>query len=203
MNLLKQHVRFGLHCERLLGLVTLGLQHRAADPSLYECCITTAIIRLHDQWAAKCRHIILLSAYGRSNRRCGVRLARASSIASGETPLDVLRRTWSPRRAMPKSWEPHWYDPKDAIRAASLLGLANEPEITTALSAGTTPEILRIVRNAVAHTLPHTLIAFRSRAGLTVRDPLEYAVSINVTNSQLYISQWVDDLKSMLWSALA
>jgi hypothetical protein len=197
--------RFSTACEPIRRILDQG--RTSSDMALRKALLGFAIVRLHDEWSAKCREIILQSASGAAYTRKGVLLGRSSRLL-GESPMPHLRRKWSVKGSTMKStWEPKWYTPSEASRAASLLGLSNEATVTAALGAGTIPDDLRITRNVVVHTLPNTWNQYRSlvrRYGHpSSTTPADFVTLRNTATGLLLFDEWIDSLYLNIIAAVA
>jgi hypothetical protein len=103
---------------------------------------------------------------------------------------------------MSATWEPQWYIPAAAIRAAGLLGVANLVQITNGLGASTAAEEVRITRNVVAHSLPATwsrLHQLEQSLGHTGREsPSDFAVLRFQRIGARHIEKWIAELRACL-----
>lgn len=109
-----------------------------------------ALIQLQDRWNGFCRSLILRSAVGGIRTLSGLNLVRAYS--SEAAALQALRGTFTGRDRKGANWEPKWFDPSEAIDAASRLVIPNYATVSAALGATPSPlEELRCVRNFFAH----------------------------------------------------
>jgi hypothetical protein len=202
MHLLRIYSRFDRHCVRIQELVKTGLaaQHHQ-DQTTFEINLNYAIIALHDAWSCRCRAIVLRSARGHARTASG----RSLTVACLH-PLAMLRRkgVWS-KNGLGKSWEPKWYIPREVIRAAEKLGVANLAEIENGLGACIVADDIRVTRNAVVHSLPDTWAKFRtlqrSRGFRNDESPAEFAVSRVGNTGPRQIEEWLADLKACLRSA--
>ncbi len=175
------------------------------DRSSFDGLMMSAIVKLHDSWAYACRQIVLSSASGDWITRKNLRLNRGSAVPTREDPLTTLRASWTKTgKPMDPNWEPHWFVPDTAIRAATLLGARNLTEITNAFGAVQSAEPLRITRNVVAHSLPNTWQRFRTlQRGLPVQQsssPTEFVFS-RVGNQPRLIEWWASELRAGLMAA--
>src|SRR5207253_2583370 len=142
-------------------LLTRALQLRGAEKEISDALIERVVIGLHDSFALAARNIILDSATGKNVTRTGRQLMRTAALVGFASPLDFLRHRWAHNKKMPNSWEPDWFMPDNSIRAATLLQVANEVEITNGLGALVSINRLRATRNVIAHCLPNTWKRFR------------------------------------------
>lgn len=207
MQLARIPARFDAIGAGIESLVHRAILARGHDREVFEACVETAIVRLHDEWAMKCRSLVLDSASGGAVRKSGHRIPRSGVLLRGESPLEAIRRTWKTTgKTMPAVWEPRWYDPGEACRAAALLSVVNQPTILAALGAGTTPPVLRTVRNVVAHSLPSCWLRFRELTGnLGLPKDItaaEFATTLDGVSGQMYIQRWVEDLENALWAGV-
>jgi hypothetical protein len=205
MNLLQVMRRFESDCAYVDCLVIEGLRNRTTANLVFESCIAHAIIRLHDAWAYRCRSAVLCSANGGAIRGGGVRVARAVNLGWYDSPLEYLRQHWSRHGPQRVDWEPHWHIPADAIRAASILAVANEVTIQAGLGACTVANELRVVRNVVAHRVPGTWrrlqkLRLQTYAGFSL--PVHYATIRSARTGVRPIDAWMADMKACLAAAL-
>src|SRR5205085_3098452 len=106
--------RFDQYCLGLDMLVAYALKLQPSEPRIAKTIVSFCVIRLHDQWNARCRELVLKSATGRVLTSQGAHLARAVR----GNPLEALRKKWG-KKVMDQSWEPDWHIPGTTIRAAS------------------------------------------------------------------------------------
>ena len=114
------------------------------DPKEREILCSFIIIKLHDQWNFRSRQIVLEN-YGKSETNM----------------IEFLRSNWS-RKRMGAGWEPDWHIPANAIRAASLLGVARLADIQNALGSVTKIDEVRWTRNAIVHNIPTSFQKYRT-----------------------------------------
>lgn len=205
MSLTNEVLRFENICVRLRRLITIALAIQSSDTVHFESITNFVVIRLQDEWAVRCRAIIVKSANGKIQTRSGRILPRSPVLSRSFSPLDVLRNEWTTKRKMGSAWEPKWFDANDSIRAATKLRLVNESEISLGLGAGTAASNLRIVRNVVVHSLPTTWRQFRQLErdlGLIVTAPSELVVSRDRITGDRYINIWMSELKNNLFAAI-
>lgn len=107
---------------------------------------------------------------------------------------------------MDRDWEPHWFVPADAIRAAQLLSVANLAQITNAFGACLAAEEVRITRNVVAHSLPATWFKLRRlQRQLGHRgdeDAAEFVMSRVGNLGPRHLHDWIADFKACLNAAI-
>ncbi len=200
MNLLRECRQFDRRCAYISTVAAIGVMEHLTNPMLFEAYLAHAIIALHDAWAFRCRAIVLRSALGGARTVSGRVLPRVHA-----RPLEWLRNHWG-RKAMSANWEPDWFIPATAIRAASILGVGNVNQITIGLGTLTSAEEVRITRNVVAHSLPATwkrLCNMERALGHTGREsPSEFAVSRYQRVGARYIEKWISELKICLHTAV-
>jgi hypothetical protein len=140
-------IRAALRFEAVLRFLDgLFLEASATSDSVHkEVLLSYVVIKLHDQWNFRSRQIIHLS-YGKSQAKM----------------MNYLRRNWSPRKNMNKSWEPDWHIPGNTIRAGRLLNIPNLAKVQNALGAGIYVDDIRWTRNAIVHNIPLSYGKFRS-----------------------------------------
>jgi len=201
-SLAKVVTGFEKACTNIDRRIAFALALPEADLLVSRFIVSMCVVKLHDQWNARCRELILKSAMGRYRTLSGMVLKRAVR----ENPIQKLRHCWSTKRPMDSSWEPDWHMPGVSARAASLLGIQNCMTVTNAVSAITTIEELRWTRNAVAHELPRSYTMFRRlRARRVVAgndSPADYAVRRVEGTSDLIIDVWMSELKLALKAAI-
>jgi len=107
---------------------------------------------------------------------------------------------------MGANWEPPWYTPGQAIRAAQLLNVANLIDIQNGLGAAVAADDLRITRNLIAHNLPNTWCQFQlvhRRNGVGARiAPEVFVISRNAGVGARFIESWIQDLENSLAAAV-
>ena len=200
MNLLREYRQFDRRCAYIARIAQDGVAQRLANPVLFETYLSHAIIALHDAWAFRCRSIVLRSAIGGARTLSGRVLPRTHA-----RPLEWLRNNWG-RRPMPRNWEPDWYIPATAIRAASILGVANLNEITTGLGTSNAADEVRITRNVVAHSLPATwnrLRALEQNLGHSGGEaPADFVTLRYRRLGARHIDKWIAELRICLRTAV-
>lgn len=205
MNLTRLGWRFDCLSRSLQLLAYHAFTKRREDPGHFQSAMTLVIVRLLDEWAMKCRSIVLVSASGKAHTSSGPFLMKSPLLQRGEAPIEALRRKWSPKKPMGHSWEPRWHDAAEAIRAASILSIGNEVTLTNALGAGLGSEQLRVVRNAVVHSLPKAQIEFRKFLALEglplTLKPYQVGFEICSSSSVCYLDLWASELRSILYAA--
>jgi len=193
--------RFEQACLALDHKMAHALTIYPSNPIIAKSIIAFCVIKLHDQWNARCRELIVRSALGNCRTLSGVVLPRSVPV----NPLQILRNVWSIHGVMASSWEPDWHVPSVSVRAAGLLGIANYHTVTNAISAVTIVENLRWTRNAVAHELPRTYKMFRSIQAFWFNPPSycpsDYAIQRVPGTTDLIIDKWMDELKLALKAA--
>lgn len=196
MNLLREFQQFDRRCAHLATLANNALAQRNANRTLFETYLCYALIALHDAWAYRCRAIVLRSAIGGVRTISGIVLPPMH-----RRPMVWLRKHWG-RKVMPPTWEPDWYIPATAIRAAQILGTANVNQITNGLGASIAAERVRITRNVVAHSLPATwkrLRTLQRMLGHTGEEPpSEFALLRDRNIGARHIDAWIADLRACI-----
>jgi hypothetical protein len=200
MNLLREYRQFDRRCTRIEGIARHAVAYRFDDPLLFETYLSHAIVALHDAWAFRCRAIVLRSAAGGTCTVSGRMLPRTHA-----RPLECLRGRWA-RRRMQRTWEPDWFVPANAIRAATILGVTNINQIVNGLGASTAAEEVRITRNVVAHSLPTTWRRLRQlqlNFGHTGREtPAGFAVLRYPAVGLRHIERWIAELRACIHVAV-
>lgn len=199
-------IRFNKVCGDLEELVRIALSERIKNEKAFQGLIKLVVIRLHDEWGLKCRSIVIRSAIGSFRTRSGKILSRSSALSGNKSPLEAIRKLWTSKRKMSRSWEPRWYEPYEASRAARLLNVGNERNLLASFGAGTSPESLRIVRNVIVHSSPNCWHKFQQFAGglgfhpgIT---PVELACARISYTGERYIQSWINDLRDNIWAAV-
>lgn len=205
MTLVRHILDFHVQRVRLERLTLDALAMRTSHPERAEAIIRSVIIDAQDSWSLACRQLVLTSASGRAFSRKGRLIARPSSALRGVSPIDSLRRNWATKK-MSNSWEPDWFIPANAIRAAGILGLSNAGEISSGLGAAIVHDYLRVARNVVAHSLPNTWVKLRTvEASVSVGTfliPTDFVTVINPRTGSRFIFEWLDELELCLkWAA--
>lgn len=208
MRLYSTITRFTKKFDETMLCIKHGLIHQTDDVYLYESHLASAIISLHDSWAVACRAIVLNSAEGGYITRGGTILQRSPVLLRHQNPLEFLQKTWSFKKQMGAGWEPNWFIPKDATRAAHILQVQNYSQILGGLGATTHADALRHVRNVVAHSLPDTWKKFlgdqRALGYTNLLEPAEYILSRGPSGvGKRLIDEWTEDLKTGLIAAIA
>lgn len=203
-SLARVSLRFDQYCARLDAQISHAISLASSDPVNANAIVSYCVFRLHDQWNARCRELILKSSTGRYTTASGVRVTRA---AKGN-PLETLRAKWrSGRGVMDNDWEPDWHVPSTSIRAASILLPSNQRTISDAIAATTMVDELRLTRNAIAHDLPRTHEKFRAlqtRYSVSqILGPADFAVlriaiAPGVT---LMFDKWIKELRIAISAA--
>jgi hypothetical protein len=187
-------------------LLTRALQLRGAEKEISDALIERVIIGLHDSFALAARNVILDSAIGKNVTRTGRKLMRTLSLVGFASPLDFLRHSWARNKKMPNSWEPDWFMPDNSIRAATLLQVSNEVEITNGLGALMSITRLRATRNVIAHCLPNTWQRFRDlndQLGFVpMRLPPDLVMSYDPTTKNRYIDDWMTEIEDSIVIAI-
>jgi len=199
----KISARFEKICFAIDKRIEYALKIYSSNDVISKSIISFCVIKLHDQWNARCRELILKSAMGNYKTLSGRILPRSATI----NPLQQLRKTWSTRKSMEVSWEPDWHVPNVSVRAAQLLRIANYNEVSNAISALTIIDDLRWTRNAIAHELPLTYQMFHNnqsaRFGPPRYSPSDYAIQrIPRTPNIIIIDNWITELKLALRAAV-
>lgn len=207
MSLMRHLLRFREDRRKLEVLIGRAIALRATEPHVFRAIIENVIVTLHDCWSCRCRDIVLASAVGKYVTKNGRQLSRVAALAGYGKPIEFLRHRWAHNKVMDRTWEPDWFIPQNAIRAAKLLGVANEAELTNGFGASTAPQQLRLTRNLIAHSLPNTWQRFRDlSASLGVaplRVPAELAVSFDTGKGMRFVHVWLDELEVSLDLAIA
>lgn len=205
MSLLRHVLRFRADRERLDDVVAGALAIRNGEPERFRALAEWVIIALHDSWSRSCRDIVLDSARG-ARSRTG-RLLPRSNVLKGYAgrcdPMTVLRSSWTTTtKTMSITWEPDWFIPQNALRAARLLRVANEIELGNGFGASAVPDHLRITRNVVAHSLPNTWQRFRAlqtSLGIFVPSrPADLIMTFDAPSGLRLIEKWIRELEVSL-----
>ncbi len=201
-SLVRIAFRFEQACLVLDQKVAYALTLYPSNPAIAKSIIAYCIIKLHDQWNARCRELIVKSALGHCRTLSGTLLPRSTP----DNPVEKLRNIWSRNKPMNVSWEPDWHVPAVSVRAAALLGIANYQTVANAISAVTIVDSLRWTRNAVAHELPRPFQMFRNiQTGFfnpPSYRPSDYVIQRIPGSGDLIIDVWIDELKLALRAAI-
>jgi hypothetical protein len=199
MALMRHLLRLREDCSNYDRLLVRALALRATEKATAEALVERVVIGLQDSFAFAARNIVLSSAVGNNVTRTGRRIARAAALSGFAGPMDFLRHNWAHNKKMSQSWEPDWFMPDNAIRAATLLHVTNEAEITNGLGASITPERLRVTRNVIVHSLPNTWQRYRdlnSQLGFNpLKFPSDFVLSYNPSTKNRYIYDWMDEIE--------
>ena len=202
-SLVKVVSHFTNICSKIDYSVAFALNLIKDNPVEANWLISYSVIKLHDQWNARCREIVIKSCQGGYRTKRGTLLSRSVK----ENPLDYLRNNWARTTVMGSNWEPDWHIPSNTIRAASLLNVQNLAEIQNALGAITVIDELRWTRNAMVHQLPHTFGQYRlisnNRSLSHITEPANLAIHRDVTSQKLIIDIWEEELTIALNAAIA
>jgi hypothetical protein len=201
-SLAKISTRFEQACSAIDRRIVYALKLDPTDNLITNSVIAFCVVKLHDQWNARCRELIIRSARGNCETLTGTVLPRSTRI----NPIQQLRNTWSKKSTMSTAWEPDWHVPEVSIRAAGLLGIANYEAVTNAFAAITIMEEMRWTRNAIAHELPRTYQQFRHNQALrfAISDycPAEYAVQRIPETADMIIDIWMNEMMLALRAAI-
>lgn len=193
--------RFDQACASIDRRIAYALKLDASDALIAGSIISFCVIKLHDQWNARCRELIIKSAMGNHRTLTGTILPKSIPI----NPLQQLRKSWA-RRPMSNTWEPDWHVPAVSDRAARLLGISNYNTVSNAITALTIIDELRWARNAITHELPHTYQTFRNIQSVRFIPPSycpsDYAVQRIQGSPDLIIDLWMTELKLALRAAI-
>ncbi len=199
MALMRHLLRLRSDCLLYTRLLAKALALRATDKDVTDALVERIVIALHDSFAVAARNVVLTSAVGNTVTRTGKGLARVPTLAGVSGPMDFLRERWALNKKMSRSWEPDWFIPQNAIRAATLLQVGNELQIANGLGASTSPERLRITRNVIAHSLPNTWQRFRqlnNDLGINpIKFPSDLVLSYNPSTTNRYLEDWIVEIE--------
>jgi hypothetical protein len=201
-SLAKISYRFEQACSFIDNKMTYALSIYLTNPVIAESLISFCVVKLHDQWNARCRELITKSALGNYRTLSGSVLPRTAKT----NPLQQLRNVWSSKKAMDASWEPDWHVPNVSVRAADLLKIRNYDTVANAISALTLVDDLRWTRNVVVHELPRTYYKFRTIQSTKFNPPIfcapAYVVQRIPGTTNLIIDSWMNELKLALRAAI-
>ncbi len=167
--------------------------------------VAYSVVRLLDAWNRFCRQLVLMSARGNTLSISGVRVSRSPKVALGQRPLDALKTTYPAHIQNRIVWEPKWFIPADAIKAASQLQIVNLSTVASGLglsitipglSVGT-PLDLRNCRNYYAHrsrTTSEGLVDLRRRLGITSDIKPDEIPKLAVPGGASLFEVWCQDL---------
>jgi hypothetical protein len=202
MALMRHLLRLQKDCSRYDQLLNRALALRATEKNIADAIVERVVIALHDSFALAARNVVLESAIGNSVTRTGRQLARTAMLTGFAGPMDFLRHTWAHNKKMPNSWEPDWFMPDNAIRAATLLKVGNEAQITNGLGALINVDRLRATRNVIVHCLPNTWQRFRDlnkQLGFyPIRLPSNLAISYDPNTKNRFIDDWMSEIEDSI-----
>ncbi len=194
------------HRSKYDRLLTRALELRGAEKATSDALIERVVIGLHDSFALAARNIVLDSAAGKTVTRTGRQLTKTVALTGFAGPLEFLRHRWAHNKKMPNSWEPDWFMPDNSIRAATLLQVANEIEITNGLGALINIDRLRATRNVIVHCLPNTWQRFRElndQLGFhPMRFPPDLVMSYDPNTKNRYIDDWMSEIEDSIVIAI-
>ncbi len=206
MALMRHLLRLRADRDKYDRLLTRALQLRGAERGISDALIERVVISLHDSFALAARNIILDSATGKNVTRTGRQLTRTAALVGFASPLDFLRHSWAHNKKMPNSWEPDWFMPDNSIRAATLLQVSNEIEITNGLGALVNINRLRATRNVMVHCLPNTWQRFRDlndQLGFhPMRLPPDLVMAYDPNTKNRYIDDWMAEIEDSIVIAI-
>ena len=196
MKLSRRLHKFGIKIDRLRACLD------RSDPgqSLYLgqiFIVEHALLRLQNEWELFVRNLILDCATGRYSDSRGPIISHLSPPAPRTREIAGHRLVSLYKR---RNFEPNWYRPQEAIRAAELLRLSNYNNIASQL--GLSPweiDELRHVRNFIAHRSKSSAIELRT-AGLTsvtgTISPVNSAFSYGTHGAKRYVA-WCNFIKQV------
>ena len=160
-------------------------------------CQEMCVIRLLDAWARFCRELVLFSATEKPLTAGGTRLPLAPGIATRKDALQKLQSVYS---KLP--YEPRWHDAQACLNGASLLGVANYPNISAGIGVTPSPlEDLRHLRNFVAHRNDRTAARVRVAATNILVAPTSDVIAILQSPSKsppaTVLQLWIRQLQAM------
>lgn len=194
-SLVKIFVSFDRDIERIRYQVSISAMR---EVELFHAVTLASCVQLQDRWAYRVRQLIMASACGNFRTAGGQVLTRTSGLSTHERAAKLLRRLWTAGgRTLGAAWEPSWYNPDDAIRAARLLQCGNFQQISLGLGTSTAPVELRAVRNVLVHDSPSAWRKYLELFGnrRQVVSPLSYALNVDPTTGLSRLSLWMRDLR--------
>jgi hypothetical protein len=152
------------------------------------------LVELHDAWSRFTRDVVCLSTFASPKTLLGATVAPSPGFTSRSAVLLHLQTTWGVK---PKwtTWEPHWYDAAEALKATQLLRLSNRATVSASLGAVDNPEAdVRVVRNFLAHRGPNTaakVSAFAQRMNLGRDVNVDHLLHSTVAPGRSLLDDWV------------
>jgi hypothetical protein len=207
MALMRHLLRLQQDCSKYNQLINRAVILRATEKNIADAIIERVVIALHDSFALAARNIVLDSAAGKCVTRKGRQLARTATLTGFAGPMDFLRHRWAHNKKMDNRWEPDWFMPNKTIRAATLLQVGNEAEITNGFGALINIDRLRTTRNVIVHCLPNTWHRFRdlnNQLGFyPFKFPSDLAMSYDPNTKNRYIYDWISEIEDSIAIAIA
>lgn len=162
------------------------------------------VMRLLDAWSRFCRQLVLVSARGKVVTASGLRVSRSPVVGPGQLALDALRAV-TPGAGGQRLWEPRWHMPRNAVKAAGLLQIANLSAVSAGLGLSQTiqgisvgsPEDLRNCRNYLAHRsrlANDDLMDLRRRLQVAPDTPADQLSGTRVQGGATLFETWCADL---------
>lgn len=163
-----------------------------------------AVIRLHDAWARYCKDLVLVSTAGEVFTTTGRHIKPVGGIRSRKEALALLRSKYPKWRQRRTVWEPKWFDPRETIEAATLIGVGNLASMGALASAGVATEDLRDCRNFLAHRDARTnraIDAIRRRVGVPMAMTVEDLANATVPGGATLFELWCYELRQKAMNA--
>jgi len=158
----------------------------------------TACVQLQDAWSNFCRDVIFRSWRGGLHTLEGKFIARRPGEISLSAALTELRSTYTGRAKKARHWEPRWFDPVEAIEAASRLAIPNLPDVSGGIGLSPSPLAeLRAVRNFFAHRGERSVSKLSAWVPHPATDAVHQHVSAMTGGGALRFERWVAQLDLM------
>jgi hypothetical protein len=157
-----------------------------------------ASVQLQDSWNNFCRDVIFRSWRGGVHTLDGRFIPRRTGDTSPRAALTELRSTYSGKAKKAWYWEPKWFDPIEAIEAASRLGIPNLAEVSAGIGLSPSPLAeLRAVRNYFAHRGEQSVSKLSVWVAHPTTDAVHRHVSASTQGGALRFERWVAQLDLM------
>ena len=168
----------------------------------HDAAISNCIVHLQNIWSLTCRNIIISSSKGNVVDIKGNLIQKSQAIVNNINPLEFLRNSWFRKPRQP-DWEPDWYKTSESLKAAQLLNISNNNQVTFGLSAITILDQIRITRNFICHELPILREKYNNMCMSTIfRDHVsvfDFITSFLPSTTYRVFDIWVEQLTKALY----
>lgn len=162
----------------------------------------SATVQLQDSWSNYCRDLVLRSWKGGIATLGGQLIPMRRGDASPRAALAALRSTYSGRLKKSQYWEPKWFDPNEALDAASRLALTNVGAIASGLGLSPSPlDELRAVRNYFAHKGPQSVQSLNPYVSSPTSDSVHAFITSPTQGGAVRFERWAAQLDIMARAA--